>query len=278
MPSPAAPRASRPVLAAAASTLVADLLGGAEVDAVVLGVHPPALYLDVAGAVLPVVTSDAAALPTALRLAVPAGALDWGVAPGDAVPVGRGRVTLPSVDIAVARTWTPARVRRVVRPGPGEHEAVRRLLDATAVAGCDPWLLEALRAHVVSGALDALGHRSAEVVQGLLGRGRGLTPSGDDALAGVLLVSHAHGIRPGLGVAVRGALHRTTAVSAALLGPAADGFAARDVVTLVDAAVAGDVDAVARAAPAVCALGHSSGRDLVAGVGAALGTVKDSPA
>ncbi len=39
---------------------------------------------------------------------------------------------------------------------------------------------------------------------------------------------------------------------------------------LVDAAVAGDAAAVARALPAVLAIGHTSGADLVIGIAAAL--------
>ncbi|HSO64130.1 MAG TPA: DUF2877 domain-containing protein, partial [Ornithinibacter sp.] len=110
----------------------------------------------------------------------------------------------------------------------------------------------------------------ASGVAGLLGRGSGLTPSGDDALAGALLVAHALGAAAPLAAAVRARLAATTAVSAALLDAAADGFAARDVVTLVDAALAGDDDAVAVVLPHVLAIGHSSGRDLVTGVAAAL--------
>ena len=107
-------------------------------------------------------------------------------------------------------------------------------------------------------------------VAGLVGRGAGLTPSGDDALAGALLVAHALGAGQALADAVRARLHATTAVSAALLDAAADGYAARPVVTLVDAAVAADPDAVRRALPAVLAIGHSSGADTVTGIRAAL--------
>jgi hypothetical protein len=97
-----------------------------------------------------------------------------------------------------------------------------------------------------------------------------LTPSGDDALAGALLVAHALGAGPDLADAVRARLAATTAVSAALLDAAADGYAARQVVTLVDAAVAADPGAVRRALPAVLAIGHTSGADTVTGVRAAL--------
>jgi hypothetical protein len=107
-------------------------------------------------------------------------------------------------------------------------------------------------------------------VGALLGRGAGLTPSGDDALAGALLVARALAGGDLMADAVRARLGATTAVSAALLDAAADGYAARPVVTLVDAAVAGDAGAVSRALPAVLAIGHTSGRDTVTGIRAAL--------
>jgi hypothetical protein len=297
------------VLPAAASALTADLLGGRVVAATVLGVHGPALYLDVAGRVLPVVTSDAVPLPTALRLASRAGAVPggagasgrapWGVAVGDLVPVGDGLVALPGADLVVTRTWRPARVRPVLfaprdgcgsgrsgshlgtRPGadPLAEPVATLLADATSSA--DAWLADGIRS-LFSGLECGSGRPGdrfrthggsdavARGVAALVGRGPGLTPSGDDALAGALLVSRALGTAAPLAGAVRARLGATTAVSAALLDAAADGFAARDVVTLVDAALAGDGATVEAALPAVLALGHTSGRDLVTGIAAAL--------
>ena len=82
----------------------------------------------------------------------------------------------------------------------------------------------------------------------------------------------AHALRASrpLVAAVRPRLATTTAVSAALLAAATDGFAAQPVVALVDAVVLGHVDATARALPEVVAIGHTSGRDLVTGVLVAL--------
>ena len=114
----------------------------------------------------------------------------------------------------------------------------------------------------------------ARTVAGLVGRGAGLTPSGDDALAGALLVAHALGAGEALADAVRARLGATTAVSAALLDAAADGYAARPVVALVDATVATDPAGVRRALPAVLAIGHTSGADTVTGVRAALNTLR----
>lgn len=271
MPSVPPPRSALP---AAASALTASILREAPREAVVLGAQRLGLYLDVAGAVLPVVPADAVALPTALRLgarssALPSVGTPWGVRAGERVVVGGGRVVLPVGDVVAVRTWRPARVRRVA-PGAacaGDRSAVDRLL-AGAAAECDGWLGGAVE-DVVEGVLGGLDPRE-DLVSTLVGRGRGLTPSGDDALAGALLVAHARRVSRPLADAVRVRLRSTTAVSGALLGTAADGFAAGPVVALVDAAVMGHVAATARALPDVVAIGHTSGRDLVTGVLAAL--------
>ncbi|WP_377644220.1 DUF2877 domain-containing protein [Oryzobacter terrae] len=267
MPSPS-PRSALP---AAASALTVAVVRGPVREAVVLGEHRLGLYLDVDGSVLPVVPSDAVALPTALRLgarssALADGPLPWGVAAGDRILVGGGRVELPVGDVVAVRTWRPARVRRVAAGAscPGSREAVAALLLEASV-GCDPWLAPATAA-VLSRLPGPAG------LDQLVGRGRGLTPSGDDALAGALLVAHALRVSRPLVAAVRDRLGTTTAVSAALLAAATDGFAARPVVALVDAVVLGHVDATARALPEVVALGHTSGRDLVTGVLEALRT------
>lgn len=269
-------RALRVVLPGAVSVLTSGLVQAAPRPAVVLGVHDPALYLGVAGRVLPVVTSDAVPLAPALRLTVPSGRVRWEVSAGDVVTVGGGRIVLPGFEVAAARTWRPARVRQSSRlecgfGGSGSHFRTR----AAREWGGSGWLADGIRTVLVG---RECGHdcqddhvRShGEGVDRLLGRGAGLTPSGDDALAGILLVHHAVGRAAPLAAAVRSRLSATTAVSAALLDAAADGYAAPDVVALVDAAVAGDEAKVSRALPAVLAIGHTSGADLVAGIAGAL--------
>ncbi len=251
------------------------------------------------GRVLPLVTSDAVALPTAVRLAVASGSVPWGVGPGDQVRVGAGRVVLPAIDLVAARTWRPARVRRALplllplplpsggecgSGGPGDHlrthgEVDGLLRPTPSVSGPDRgWLADGIRSVVscgecASGCRDDHLRTHGEVgvaVRALVGRGEGLTPSGDDALAGALLVAHALGTGTALADAVRARLGATTAVSAALLDAAADGYAARPVVTLVDAAVAGDAEALRGALPAVLAIGHTSGADILTGIRVAL--------
>jgi len=284
--------ASRVVLPGAVSVLTSALVGGAPLPAVVLGVHDPALYLEVAGQVLPVITSDAVALATALRLpvrsgrvpGVVSGGVHWGVAAGDVVTVGGGRIVLPGFEVTAARTWRPARVRTTgvgCSGGRSSSHLSTQLLGRVARGGSDGgWLADGIRAVCSSlgcsrGRSDS--HLSTQLGVGLLlGRGPGLTPSGDDALAGILLVAHALGLSAPLAAAVRSRLGATTAVSAALLDAAADGYAAADVVALVNAALSGDDATLEGALPAVLAIGHTSGRDLVAGIAGALHHLTDT--
>jgi uncharacterized protein DUF2877 len=278
-PPASAPRVTLP---AAVSTLTAAVVEDAPVSATVLGVHAPALYLDVGGRVVPVLTSDAVPLATALRLTVPSGRVDWGVAAGDVVTVGGGRTVLPGCDIVGVRTWRPARVQQISRLECGSGGSGSHFRTHGGTGAKSGWLADGIRAVLSglecgSGCQDDHFRTHGEGVGGLLGRGQGLTPSGDDALAGILLVAHAIGVAAPLATAVRSRLGSTTAVSAALLDAAADGYAAPDVVALVDAAVAGDDATLARTLPAVLAIGHTSGRDLVAGIAAALHHFTDTP-
>ena len=258
MPSPSPRRTAVPV---AVSSLSAGLVDGPPTAGTVVATYRFGLYLDVAGDVLPVVTSDAVPVPTALRLAGRSGSLVWGVAPGDRVVVGLRRVVLSRLDLVAARTWRPARVARASAGGSWSQEVTGAVLgDAVPATG---WLADGIRDAVL--AQDPLPH-----VRRLVGRGRGLTPSGDDALAGALLVAQALGSDGRLAAAVRSRLGATTAVSSSLLRAAADGYAARQVVTLADAVVAGDGPTVRAALPPVLDMGHGSGHDLVTGIRAAL--------
>lgn len=121
-----------------------------------LAAFPTALYLGLPdhSAVLPVVTSDALILPTAIRLPTP-GPRDWGVRAGDVVTVGGYVVSLPSHGIRVVRSWRPRHV-------------------ATGAPRADRFDWAPLLAEV--------------------GRGEGLTPRADDVLCGALLAARALGL------------------------------------------------------------------------------------
>ena len=99
----------------------------------------------------------------------------------------------------------------------------------------------------------------------LQGRGAGLTPSGDDVLAGILLVC---AIDPGCrGALVRLARSaRTTDLSRAYLRWAAAGQSIEPAHALLDASAAHDPAAMGRAARSLAAVGATSGRALVAGL------------
>ena len=262
-----------------------------------LGVFATCVYVELGAhdRVLALLASDALHLPIGLRLAVPSAALSWGVEPGDEVVVGAGRVLLPAHEIVAARLARPSRVRATSwlptpadaarLPDPGVLGDLTRDLTTTALAGRP---------------LDA-------AVRGLVGAGRGLTPSGDDALCGVLLalasVEHPDAARAlaALRAQLVPALGRTTSLSAALVAAAASGYAVPDVVRLVtllagagagrpgrawprQAAGAGrrrcrairsvdprpDRTAYDLALEGVLAIGHTSGRDLLSGVSGAL--------
>ncbi|GAA2743687.1 hypothetical protein GCM10009868_18450 [Terrabacter aerolatus] len=276
------------LLPGAVSPLVAAEVAGAPRRCRVLAAFPTCLYLDLGAheRVLAVLASDAVALPIGIRLAVPSTEVRWGVEPGAEVVVGGGRVRLPRADVVAARVLRPGRVRPAQRrtgaegvlPDAGVLGDLAQDLTAAALAGrpVDP------------------------AVRGLVGVGRGLTPSGDDALCGVLLTLGAIDLpesRCGLSsvrTAVLGALPLTTSLSAALLVAAGTGYAVPEVarlVTLVVGAGSGDA-AVASGAPAsaeradltdltdltylvgrVLAIGHSSGHDLLSGVSGALRAV-----
>lgn len=104
----------------------------------------------------------------------------------------------------------------------------------------------------------------------LLGRGEGLTPAGDDVLAGALVAAHATG-HPDLArwraETVRAlATRRTTAVSVGMLHSALDGWAVPELAAAVDALCGPDPAAVDAAVDRLLAVGHSSGRHLLDGV------------
>jgi hypothetical protein len=107
-----------------------------------------------------------------------------------------------------------------------------------------------------------------EKIVGLIGLGPGLTPSGDDFLAGALLALASLGLsdmRDALWNTLRAHLDSTNDISVAHLRSAASGCAASALHEAIDATISGRIDNIAPALVAVSAIGHSSGRDAFAG-------------
>jgi hypothetical protein len=120
---------------------------------------------------------------------------------------------------------------------------------------------------------DALAGRPvpAPPVDGLIGLGPGLTPSGDDFLAGTLAVLDALGERKTHAILAQAikqtAPSLTSPLSACLLNAAAAGHVGEYLHSAVAAAITGRVDV----AIAACRrIGHSSGWDMMAGVATAM--------
>ena len=143
-----------------------------------------------------------------------------------------------------------------------------------ALAARDEALVrEALVAgEVIATAARALGRGTEALVAAVGGRGPGLTPAGDDVLAGVVLVDRAAG-GPGVEDRLQAlcAGVRTTEVAAAFLAWAARGQSVAPAHDWLHAVAAGDRPAASRALARLHALGADSGRHLAAGMALGLG-------
>ncbi|MEV0321095.1 DUF2877 domain-containing protein [Streptomyces sp. NPDC050658] len=210
---------------------------------------------------LAVTAPEAIRVPNAVVLARPHP--DWtGVRAGAPVRFGEGRVELGGARcVAAEGSWAPPRAQGLLA---APVWAVRRAELERALPATDAVLDPAdLRAALYA-------DDTARIIaagRALVGRGPGLTPSGDDILCGALLARHATGRPVGaLAAAVAGAEARTPLVSAALLRHAVRGECvpqAADVIRGLAAEWPLDL------AP-LLAVGHHSGADLARGIAAGL--------
>jgi hypothetical protein len=191
--------------------------------------------------VLTVCTPDAVRLPDAVVTAT---------LPPSEVRVGDGRLEAPGATWRVARWWRPPAPRGLPVPAWGGRP--------TAILPEDALPPGRLPATTYDGLVAA----------DLLGAGAGLTPAGDDILAGALVTAHATA-DPRLAAwvrAVRAALatRTTTAVSRGMLHQALRGYATPQLAACLDAVCRG-LD-LAPALADLFAVGHSSGAALWFGV------------
>lgn len=116
--------------------------------------------------------------------------------------------------------------------------------------------------------LDLAGEPGTIDVAGLVGRGDGLTPYGDDVVCGWLAIHRAAGIAtPEVDAEVRAHLGRTTLLSATLLDCALHGEVIAEFAAFVTTLADAEADALAR-------VGHSSGRGLLEGARLALSALE----
>jgi hypothetical protein len=266
----------------AASVALRPALEAPRRPARVLAAFPLAVYLEIRSEtephVIAIVTGDAARLPNSVVLVEP---LD-GFSAGNDGWVGEGTIGIGGLGIGIRRWWDPA-------PPLGPADAVRlppALAQLTEIRagsprrpGLDPAGAPALLAQ---GCLAGSLVDSVMAAERLIGLGPGLTPSGDDMLAGLLVALRHLGTAAGVPRAVWladwlaaavtfDARTRTTPISATLLHCAAQGQAGPEVLGVLRA-VAGH-QPLRPAAHRLLHLGHTSGADLLWGVHIGLSAV-----
>lgn len=164
-----------------------------------------------------------------------------------------------------ALTLTPAALT-LLRPIVLAAAQARRSVVSEIWLGEPVPRVEALGRALVSGEPEAIARAAAA----LAGWGPGLTPSGDDFLAGVMLALWATGDQLSLSATLCSLLYeaaapRTTRLSRAFLAAARDGLADERWHMLLRALVVGDPEPVAQAARAILAFGATSGLDMLTG-------------
>ena len=255
-------------------------------------------------AIVALLARDAVRVPIGMLVALPRMAAPFaGLQAGQTGAIGDGALSVGGQDYRPLRYWdprvpqlraglaTPAAIRRCEALGALTDQLPADLRAALAEAGAAGTGAagngsgrvagterDAARGVERDGALgtvlgDPLPHPAAlaNAVRGLIGLGPGLTPAGDDVLAGALLALGAAGDLPrqrALAEAVGGLLDRTTPLSAVLLDQACRSRAVPEVGALLRAlACGGDLDS---ALVALSLVGHTSGPALALGIRLAL--------
>ncbi len=249
-----------------ASLALRDLVAGPVRPATVLGSSTHAVWFGLGRDVVVLTSREATRLPNSVEVPAPAGG-DSFDSPSYAGParVGGGSIDVGHRTVRVARWWDPRPTLRATE-APALRRRIRGLM--ALAPSVDSAELEGAVCTVDPAAL--LGAAGA-----LLGMGGGLTPEGDDLVAGTVAGLHTLGralgrsdvtatiaaIAPALGAMAHA---RTTSFSAALLHHAARGEVAAPAAAFLHAlAGRGNVIATHRR---LAAVGHTSGRALAAGV------------
>jgi hypothetical protein len=220
------------------------------------GLH--ALYVDVGGWCVGVVSRAAAQVPCALRAATEPLPEYLSGTPISAYVSG-GTLHVGSRPLSIGRlegTYVP----RLGHDGVLGTEACSVTVQATP-----PATVAELAAELTGGRIDPAAAAR------LIGRGEGLTPLGDDILAGWVALHRAAGVpTPDVDDVVRTHAHRTTVLSATLLECAVHGEVLPEFAAWVRAIGTADEP---RAAATLSAVGATSGAGLLHGAGLALAAI-----
>jgi hypothetical protein len=283
----AAPTRVPSAVPSSASTGIADLLRGQVRPARVLMSGPAAVYLQVStdrgSDVVGVLTSDAARLPLGCVLFRPSNGRPLVAVPSGApAEVGGGRIVVGDLVVRAAAWWDSQ--PRLPSPHPALlPEGVRQLRTTLYGEGVPhsaftlPGLpagpggpLAALRGAVRRADLDAALRTAAR----LIGLGPGLTPAGDDVMAGTMaglvLLRHPAAERFAAGVYSLAA-GRTTELSRALLRHAAAGRVSGEYAAVLQGLVG--ERPLGPAIEGLLATGSTSGRAMALGLCTAIDLV-----
>ncbi|GAA3162124.1 hypothetical protein GCM10010466_61390 [Planomonospora alba] len=266
----------------AASAALRPVLESPRRPARVLAAFPAGVYLEVRAELEPhviaVVTGEAVRLPNAMVVTGPVPR----AAVGDDASVGDGSIEIGRLSLRAHRWWDPAPPLGRADP-PGLARALLLLTGLCAASPRRPGLEGAGAARVLAeGCADASLLRAVTAAEQLVGLGPGLTPSGDDMLAGLLVALRHLGAAAGVGRAVWladwlaaavtfDARDRTTPISATLLHCAARGEASGEVLAVLRG-LAGR-QPLEPALARLLRLGHTSGADLAWGLRVGLAAV-----
>lgn len=249
-----------------ASTAIRDVLSDSQTRGIVLGTASHAVWLLVDGDVIVASTHDATRLPNGVEIvADTAEDAFQTVHHGAPATVGLGQLLFEGLTIDVVRWWDPRPVLR--------STSATQL--AEAIAGL-PATVPDLESQPLLAALSA-GSATAILVaaESLIGRGPGLTPEGDDYLAGALAATRTLGDALGRADATamldaiadpltERAHFRTTTFSAALIHHAIRGRVAAPAASMLRALTGrGDI---ADSYEDLTHVGHTSGPALAAGM------------
>jgi hypothetical protein len=254
---------TRTRIPAAAPAWVGSLVDAPERSAPVVHRGTDAIYLDVDGSCLGVLSSAATAVPCALRTGL--ARLPVELLAAETASVGAGRVRLAGSDVVIGRTVDAA----VPHLGTDAVPPARTRLESAVGAR-----LDGVRAELPEDALVALGQGRATAVPALLGRGSGLTPVGDDVLAGWLATGVAAASVDGH-AAVRKAVEeharsKTTLLSATLLACATRGDVLPEYRRLLLDLASPHGQGVDESVDGLLRVGHTSGAGLLLGTVLAL--------
>ena len=281
----------RALVIAAAARPALPVLNGPVRDGAVLGAFTRAVIIGVptpdGPRVLSLLAPTAAGVPNGVRLATADAFVLTRHVPGGSVSVGGGRILLGGVEVRAVRSW-PSRVPRAA----AEHGRVEMISDtivamvAPHASGVAGGFVAALRSALASlptapvtstaPTVRAADDRLGAAVRQLVGRGIGLTPGGDDVIAGALCGLHATGATGRARALATAALDdvtdRTTLLSADLLRLAADGDACLEILGVLRAArqprdvLRPNQSALVVAIDRLLRVGHTSGADLATGL------------